>query len=456
MTNKASLISEILAELRKAQTEKWKRPPAAPVKKISFPPALWLGDGRSIRVTEALLDAVYAYTRICWNNDPALKPRFKIDELNKLTAQSFGLALAEIDLDDSDAQLHPVVSEHVEELLDKQIAGHNRPIDLTLGCHLIEGDEPYPLQVGPVVFETREAWRLRMLAAGKLSPTTARRLYARWSGTSPRKRKRSFDSFVEESIVDAIGECPVVCSVATDGLSGKYIQEKGLLAARLAMTAISLTWYRPSEGLRWMNLLYDRRRSHRHTVLFGSGTNVGSNSACAELPLGRYSEPELLESLRSYRWLFEQIGEAIYGYIQPNRSMKRPKVLNALFLSLCWYHEACRESLDQIATTKFAASMDALTGGKGVPGILSLISARLGPKPDDPLMKDGRKTKKVIAQIYNDGRSKLIHGASADFAHDWTQVRVSAEVIGRWLLVSSCDWLSKNSAVDDLNKLSEK
>ncbi|WP_422343412.1 hypothetical protein [Parasphingorhabdus sp.] len=456
MTNKASLISEILAELRKAQTEKWKRPPAAPVKKISFPPALWLGDGRSIRVTEALLDAVYAYTRICWNNDPALKPRFKIDELNKLTAQSFGLALAEIDLDDSDAQLHPVVSEHVEELLDKQIAGHNRPIDLTLGCHLIEGDEPYPLQVGPVVFETREAWRLRMLAAGKLSPTTARRLYARWSGTSPRKRKRSFDSFVEESIVDAIGECPVVCSVATDGLSGKYIQEKGLLAARLAMTAISLTWYRPSEGLRWMNLLYDRRRSHRHTVLFGSGTNVGSNSASAELPLGRYSEPELLESLRSYRWLFEQIGEAIYGYIQPNRSMKRPKVLNALFLSLCWYHEACRESLDQIATTKFAASMDALTGGKGVPGILSLISARLGPKPDDPLMKDGRKTKKVIAQIYNDGRSKLIHGASADFAHDWTQVRVSAEVIGRWLLVSSCDWLSKNSAVDDLNKLSEK
>src|SRR3546814_12042710 len=84
--------------------------------------------------------------------------------------------------------------------------------------------------------------------------------------------------------------------------------------------------------------------------------------------------------------------------------------MNALFLSLCWYHEACRESLDQIATTKFAASMDALTGGKEVPGILSLISARLGPKPDDPLMTDGRNTTTVIAQIYNDGRSKLIQG----------------------------------------------
>lgn len=115
---------------------------------------------------------------------PGFEARFKIDELNKLTTQSFGLALAEIDLDDSDAQLHSVVSERVEELLAEQIAGHNRLIDLTLGCHLIEGNEPYPLQVGPVIFETREAWRLHMLAAGKLSPTTARRLYARWSGNA--------------------------------------------------------------------------------------------------------------------------------------------------------------------------------------------------------------------------------------------------------------------------------
>src|SRR3546814_5150233 len=108
MTNKASLIFEILAELRKAQTATWKRPAAGRVKRIGFPPALWLGDGRSIRVTEALLDAVYAYTRIYWNNAPTLKLRFKIDELNKVTSQSFGLALDEVDLDRS--------AEHTSEI----------------------------------------------------------------------------------------------------------------------------------------------------------------------------------------------------------------------------------------------------------------------------------------------------------------------------------------------------
>lgn len=451
MTSKSELIAEILRELRKAQTAKWKGPPAGRVKKISFPPALWLGDGRSLAATEALLNAVTAYTRICWNNGPHLKPRFKIDELNKLAAQSFGLALAEIDLDLGDAQLQPIVSERVEELLTEQIDRHNRPIDLMLGCHLVEGDEPYPLKIGPVVFEARESWRQRMLAAGKLSPTTARRLHARWSGKTVRKRTRSVDSLAEESILDSIGECPVVCIVATDGLSGKYLEEKGLLTARLAMTAISLIWYQPSEGLRWMKLLYDRRRSHRYTVLFGRGTNVGANSERTELPVGRYSEPELLENLHSYCWLFDQVGEALNGYVQPNQPMARPKVMNALFLSLWWYHEACREPLDQIATTKFAASMDALTGGKKASGIIELIGAQLGPKPDDPLMKDGRTTKAVIAQIYDAGRSRLIHGSSADYAHDWTQVRGSAETIGRWLLISCCDYFSQNPQVKDLN-----
>ena len=60
---------------------------------------------------------------------------------------------AEIDLHFSDEQLHPIVSARVAELLGEQIERHSRPITLTLGCHLIEGDEPYPLQIGPVLFE---------------------------------------------------------------------------------------------------------------------------------------------------------------------------------------------------------------------------------------------------------------------------------------------------------------
>ena len=364
--------------------------------------------------------------------------------------QAVATALGETDLDLSDQQLHPALSDRVTAVLAEKVEQSIRPLDLTVGCHLIEGDEPYPIQIGPVRFDTREAWRQRMLEAGKLSATTARRLLARWNGEPLKKRKSSFDSAAEESISDAIGDCPVVCSVATEGLSGKYVQQKGLLAARLAITAISLSWYQPSEGLRWMKLLYDRRRDHRHTVLFGSGTNVGSNAERSEIPYGRYSEPELLENIRSYQWLFDQVGEALFAYVQPVRAVTRPKVMNALFLSLWWYHEACREAQDQIATTKFAASMDALASRKKAGGIIALIGARLGHEPDDPLMTDGRTTKALVAQIYDAGRSRLIHGSSDDFAHDWTQLRGSAEAIGRWLLILSCEWFSDHPNTDEI------
>ena len=114
--------------------------------------------------------------------------------------------------------------------------------------------------------------------------------------------------------------------------------------------------------------------------------------------------------------------------------------MNALFLSLWWYHEACREPLDQMATIKFAASMDVLAGGGGKGAIVQLIGARLGHKPDDKLMKDGRTTKQVVAQIYGLGRSQLIHGSSDDFAHDWSQVRGSAEAVGRLLIITCCKY----------------
>jgi len=129
-------------------------------------------------------------------------------------------------------------------------------------------------------------------------------------------------------------------------------------------------------------------------------------------------------------------------------------MMNALFLSLWWYHEACREPLDQIATTKFAASMDAFTNSGKARGIENLIAVRLGCKPKDVFMKDGRTTKKVVDQIYNSGRSKLIHGSSDDFAHDWTDTRGSAEVVGRLLLIHCCDWILQNRQTDNLKDLS--
>lgn len=454
MAGKSALINEILNELRRAQTAEWKPPKSGPVMRLDLPPSLPAGNGRQLPATEALLEAVSSYAKLCLDNDSALKPRFKIVEFADLVRQAFGNVLREVDLAAANEELVADVGTEIDRLLSEWTDPEGRSGDLTLGCQLLKGDEAYPVRVGPVLFETRQDWLRRSVDSGLLSAVTARRLEADRQGKRRQKRRPSAEAHNEQAVRDALEEFPIVCTVETDGLSGKYVQEKGLLAARLAMMAVALLWSHPSNALRWMSLAYDRRVFQRHTVVFGKGRVVGSNSEISQLPDGRWTNSELIAELRSFQWLLDQAGEALATYVQPVRPVVRPKIMNSLFLSLWWFHEACREPLDQIATTKFAASMDALVQGQSAVDIMKFIRARLGHGPDDPIMTDGRTTKEAIDKIYSASRSRLIHGNSTDFAHDWSQVRSTAEAIGRSCLVAASDWLSANPGVDDLAALS--
>lgn len=455
MATKIQLIAKVLKELRRAQHERWTPPPTGLVKKLSFPPSLPLGDGRQLHVTESLLAAISDYSEICLANDPSLRPRFKLDELYQLLRRAFGKALESVELDTCDEELCDVVKTSVEASLIDLTDDRRRAIELTLGCHLFVGDAAYPIRVGPVTFETRKQFQQRLSDHDRISKTTARRLVARWSGRRPRNRKPSNDQHSERAILDAVGNGPIACSVATEGLSSNFTQEKGLLSARLAMAAVSLMWAHPAQGLEWMNLEYDGESSHRYTAWFGATHSIGSSSSRSRPPIGRWTDAEFIADLKSYQWLFDQIGEALFNFVQPQRCASRPTVLNALFLSLWWFHDACREPLDQMATTKFAASMEALTGGNNAKGIIRFIGVRLGRQPNDALMKDGRTTKKVVDDFYHAGRSRLIHGSSQDFAHDWSQVRSTAEAVGRRCLIAACDWMTQNPNSDDLEAMSQ-
>lgn len=457
MASKMALIAKILTELRLAQHQKWTPPPSGRVKEISLPPTLPLGEGRQLRATEALLEAISEYASIFLANEPTLRPRFKGDELGQIAKRVFAKALEKIDLDKTSEQLSEALKATVDSKLQEMVQSHRQSIQMILGCDLFDGDGGYPIHVGPVTFETREQWRQRTLQEKNISLVTARRLESSWSGSRKTltKRKTSHDSLNEESLLNTIGQCQIVTTISTNGLSSKMLQEKGLLAARLAMTAISLMWAHPSQTVKWMKLHYDRRIFHRHYVLFNEKGHAGSSSSVSQMPSGRWTDAKLIADLDVYQTLFDQVGEALTGFTHPNGSITRPKTMDALFLSLWWFHEACREPSDQMATTKFAASMDTLSGGHKATGIIKLIGARLGPKPDDRIMLDGRTTKKVVTEFYDAGRSRLIHGSSDDYSHDWTKIRASAEAIGRNCLVACCDWLYQNPTVDDLRALNE-
>lgn len=451
--SRADILKRIVIELRRAQVEKWSPPARGPVTRLELPPTLPVGDGREISATNELLEEVSKYAVLKMSNDVSLRPQFREQELYELVRRAFGEALLNANLELADDEIVVYLSNEVDEAISRLTGSYDRKLILNVGCHLFKGEAVYPITVGPVIFTNRLEWLQEGVAQRKFSAVTARRIEAHWSGKKLPKRKPSKESAVETSIIDAVGPCPVICSVECYGLSSKMTQEKALLAARIAMTAVSMMWNKPSEGLSWMSLHYDRRAFNRHYVTFGEDGAWGSSSSWSQMPSGHWVDDELVTHLSDYRWLFDQIGDALSNYTKPGVSDDRPALMSTLFLALWWYHEACRETSDQIATTKFAASMDALARGGGGSDILKYIEARLGFKPKQSLMKDGRTSKQVIASIYNAGRSQLIHGSSKNYTYDWSSTRSTAEVVGRLCIVAACDWIASNQASDDVSLL---
>ena len=99
-----------------------------------------------------------------------------------------------------------------------------------------------------------------------------------WRGTLSSENTLRFVACLSE--IDATDDrgrlsmwraCSIICQVKTHGLSSDLVRQKGLLAARIAMAAVSLPWKNSQQALERMNLIYDAPpRSRHYAVMSGS------------------------------------------------------------------------------------------------------------------------------------------------------------------------------------------
>jgi hypothetical protein len=146
---------------------------------------------------------------------------------------------------------------------------------------------------------------------------------------------------------------------------------------------------------------------------------------------------------------FEVAAEIIAYFLTPGGAVRRARLMNALGQALLWFHEACRETSSLIAIVKFASSMDALATGQGPHRICQVLHSRVGIKQTDRVHVDGLTLKQVIERVYNEGRSRTVHGTNDKLIHDWTQMQALAEYFARLCLVSCMDWAGKTPSLED-------
>jgi hypothetical protein len=446
-----ALVEKIIRELTRLQTTP--APWRGPDDDFGLPRMIDAGNGGSLIVSRTIDEGIAEVADKLFADDAKLGTRYTRAEWRAAARRAFGPALARIDLDDSPATSAEQVLADIREALDKHVSGDG-PREYAFGCTLFGNTAVMPFRIGPVRFEPRLDWIARMHAEGAVSAISRRRIENAWSGRRLRKRKPSLDRISEVGILDAVGDCAFVCSVATHGLGPEAGRGKALTAARLATAAIGLMWQTPSKALEGLNLLFDRTPHNQRALTFVPGTVVLAGSSWSHMPHGPWLKTGQWEQVFSERAdHFSVVGDVLAYVLSPTGAVARRRMMNTLAQALLWFHEGCRETVTLMAIVKFSAALDALACGGKAGGIQRLMSARLGIPESRAIRPDGPTLKQAIEEIYSDGRSRTIHGTNVKMGHDWTRTKSMAEQFTRLCLLLCINWAANNPSSDDPSQL---
>lgn len=449
-----------------------------------FPRQLEVGNGRYITISKKIDQLIADVARRMRRNYP-MKSQFTADDYGRLVRRAFGPALAKIDLHADATQearsVQSVVEATVSENINSWLSNGGR--EYAFGCTLFTYKNFDPFNIGPVHFEPREIWLNRkasdgcrarigrggrierfdhQIADGPISKITKRRIIRIWRGEKVKDRKPSNEENYEQNILRTIGDCPYVCSLIIPAFGDKAGQDKALLAARLALMTISLIWEHSSKALNGINLLFDREMRGQSLLWFTADGLIRGSGMTSNMPHAPWTDRGELENyFQQFSDEFRIAGEAINWLIKPEHNPNRSEFLSIITQAMLWFHDGCREIIDIKAVVCFASCMDILASGDGRKAICKLISARLGIDKNETIHRDGFTVENVIEQIYNDARTRFVHGPMKakkhvwedKIGHDWSETRRIAELLARICLLSCMKWMASHPNCNDPSQL---
>jgi hypothetical protein len=158
--------------------------------------------GRNVVFDSEMLAAVHDLADCLRMNHSGLDRFIGDGEWLKMVQECVAYAL---DASNSGAGLD-VTARQILDQVEKSLAQSKEKLgqfEFAFGCTLFGGVVPRPFCfcIGPVRFEARQDWLERKFSEGAVSDTVRRRVLRVWEGQTPRKRMRSNDSLLEETIV---------------------------------------------------------------------------------------------------------------------------------------------------------------------------------------------------------------------------------------------------------------
>lgn len=305
----------------------------------------------------------------------------------------------------------------------------------------LESEKPF--SIGPVRFLTRNQWidTVDFPKSEKEMFLASPEVNFRWKEILKQALLKPRDLRPPEGLAgvvySAVNECPSLLEVTIRNYEKEYSRKLAKLVCRTALDAISL-------GLGGAEFFHQQTLQEERLPPVASSSLIGSNgflwlpgiSLSKRIP--RLSSALATQALGDMKNLLPAFASILYGLVNP-ADHKHPKLANRWATALDWFGEGNRESSDAIALAKLGTCLDVLSSGGRYEGIAQMVTHLTGIGEDTHVIEEPmpRTLKQLVKDIYDDGRSKILHGTYFDRLESFARERQHAAYLARVVLINS-------------------
>lgn len=300
-----------------------------------------------------------------------------------------------------------------------------------------------PFVLGPVTFFNRDDWidSVDFPQQGKDHYLNQPEANHRWKEILKDALRKPNDNCPIEGLANAIYsavvECPALVKVTVRGYELKFSRKLARLIGKTALDAISLGIGTPECFLQ--QALQDERLPpvgsnslvETEGFLWLPGTSLGKRIPSQPPQRVRQALDDMVSILPAFAAILE-------GLVNPS-SHPHPKLANRWATALDWFGEGHRESSDAIALAKLGTCLDVLCCGGKNDGIREMVVHLTGTSSDTQVVRGSRPRtlKQLIKDIYDHGRSQILHGTHYDRLESFAAERQYAAYLARIVLIES-------------------
>jgi hypothetical protein len=311
-----------------------------------------------------------------------------------------------------------------------------------------------PFVLGPVSFFTRLQWLDAVDFSKEFKDRYANdgdanhqwKAFVREALTHP-KLKTPLPALAG-AVYKTICDCPSVLGVTIKGYEQGLSRKHARLVCKTALDAVSILF----GGAEYF---HQQALSDERLEPVGSDQLMASNGFLwlpgmlmgKRIPHAPYAK--LMEHLESCTDALDVLASIVSGLVDP-KSHSHPKLVQRWAMALDWFGEGQREQNDAIALAKLGTSLDVLSCVGKFKFISEMVSHLLGVDLDKEVV-DSRPPKtlrKVVKEIYDDGRSRILHGSHSKRLKSFVSERQNAAFLGRMCLMQCALRLKAYSGPD--------